>query len=60
MPEVANFTENVVIPTLSAGILCQDEWLEYRLQYFIQHLSVCLMRLIEVLLSNIAVLVWNR
>jgi len=53
-------TENVVIPTLGAGILYKGERLEYPLEYFFQHLSVCLPLLIQPLLMNIVVLDWNE
>jgi hypothetical protein len=59
MSEVAICTENVVIPTLGTGILLKGEWLEYPLEYFVQHLSVSLPLLIQPLLKNIAVLDWN-
>ena len=49
-----------VIPALGAGIVFKGEWLEYPLDFFVQHLSVCLPLLIQLLLSNIAVLDWNR
>ena len=45
-PEVAICTENVVIPALGAAILFQGESLEYPLECFVQHLSVCLTLLI--------------
>jgi len=59
MPEVTICTENVAMPTLSAGVLLKCERLEYPPEYFIQHLSVCLPLLIQPLLRNIAVLDWN-
>jgi hypothetical protein len=60
MPEVAICTENVVIPALGVGILVKGERLEYPPQYFLQHLSVCLLLLIQQLLRNIAVLDRNQ
>jgi hypothetical protein len=60
MPEVAICTENFVIPALGAGILISGEWVEYPLEYFIQHLSDCLPLLIQPFLRNIAVLDRNR
>jgi hypothetical protein len=54
MPEVAICTENVVIPTPGAGILFKGEWLELLPEYFVQHLSVYLPLLIQLLLRNIA------
>jgi len=59
MPEVAIGTENVVIPTLGAWILFKGERLEYPAEYFVQHFSVCLPLLIQLLLGNIVVLDWN-
>jgi hypothetical protein len=59
MPEVAICTENVVIPTLGAGILCQGKRLEYPLKYFVQHHSVCSLVLIQPLPRNNAVLDWT-
>jgi len=60
MPEVAIGTQKVVIPALGAGVLFQCERLEYQLEYFVQHFSVCLRLLIQPLLRDIAVLDWNR
>jgi hypothetical protein len=59
MPEVAIGTENIVIPAFGVGILFKDERLEYPPEYFVQHLSVCLVLCIQPLLSNIAVVDWN-
>jgi len=59
MPEVAICIENVVIPDFGAGILFQGEWLEYPPEYFVQHLSVFLPLLIQLLLINSAVFDWN-
>jgi hypothetical protein len=59
-PEVAICTENIVIPTPGAGILFKGDLLERLPEYFIQHLSVCLLLLIQPLLRNIVVLDWNR
>jgi hypothetical protein len=41
-------------------MLFKGEWLEYPLEYFVQHLSVYLPLLNEPLQRNIAVLDWNR
>jgi hypothetical protein len=60
MPEVAICMENIVIPTLDAGILFKGEWLQDPPEYFVQHLSVCLPLLIQLHLRTIAVLDWNR
>ena len=60
MPEDAICTENVVIPRLSSGSSFKDEWLEYSLEYLVQHLSVWLPLLIEPLLRNIPVVDQNR
>jgi hypothetical protein len=60
MPEVAICPENVVIPALGAGMLFKGQWLDYPLQYVVQHLSVCFPLLIQPLLRIIAVLDWNR
>ena len=60
MPEVAFCTENVVIPTLGVGIVFKGERLKYPPEYFVQHLSGCLLLLIQPLLRNIAVHDWNR
>jgi len=60
MPQVAICTENIVIPTLSAGILLNGERLEYPPEYLVQHLSVCFPLLIQPLLRNIVVVDWNR
>ena len=49
-----------MIPTLGVGILFKGERLEYLPEYFVQHLSVCLLLLMQQLLWNIAVLAWNR
>jgi len=59
MPEVAICTENIVIPALGARILFKAGKLGFLLEYFVQHLSVCLPLLIQLLVRNIAVLVWN-
>jgi hypothetical protein len=59
-PEVAIWTGNVVIPALGAGIEFKGERLEYPLEYFVQHLTVCLPLHIQPLLRNIALLDWNR
>jgi len=56
MADIAICTENVVIPTLGAGILFKGERVEYPPEYLVQHLSVCLLLLIQPLLRNIAVL----
>jgi hypothetical protein len=42
MPELAICTQNVIIPALDAGILCEVQRLEYPPEYLIQHLSVCI------------------
>jgi len=42
MPEDAICTENVVITTLSAGIVFKGVRLEFLPVYFTHHLSVCL------------------
>jgi len=60
MPEVAICTETVVVPALGAGILFKGEWMQYLPEYFVQHLSVWLPLLINLLLLDIAVLDWNR
>jgi hypothetical protein len=60
MPEVAICTENVVIPALGVGILFKGERLEFPPVYFIQHLSVCLLLLIQPLLRIIELLERNR
>jgi len=60
MPEVTICTENDVMPALGIGILFKGERLEYPPEYIVQHLSVCLMLLIQLLLRNIEVLDWNR
>jgi len=59
MPEVAICTENVVIPTIGAGIVFKGEWLEYPTEYFVQHLLVCLLLLIQSPRRNIVVPDWN-
>jgi hypothetical protein len=59
-PEVVICTENIVIPALGAGMMFKGEWLEYALEYVVQHLSVCLLQLIQPFLRNIAVLDRNR
>jgi hypothetical protein len=46
---------NVEIPALSAGIEFKGERLEYLPEYFVQHLTVCLLQLIQPRLRNIAV-----
>ena len=53
-------TENVVIPTLGAGILFRCEGVEYPPEYLVQHLSGCLPLLIQPDPRNIAVLDQNR
>jgi hypothetical protein len=53
-PEDAMCTENVVIPALGVGISVKSERLEYPPEYFIQHLSVCLLLLIHPLLRRSA------
>jgi len=60
MPEDAICTEIIVIPAPGTGILFDGERLEYTLEYFIQHLLVCLPLLIQPLLRNIAVPDRNR
>jgi hypothetical protein len=55
MPEVAICTENVVIPAPGAGIEFKGERLESPPENFVQHLTVCLPLLIQLLLRNIAV-----
>jgi hypothetical protein len=50
---------NIVLPTLGAGMLLNGEWLQYALQYIVQHLSVCLPLPIQPLLRNIVFLDWN-
>jgi hypothetical protein len=60
MPEVAICTVNVVIPALGIGILFKGGRLEYLPDYFVQHLTVCFLLLIQLLLTNIAVLDWNQ
>jgi hypothetical protein len=59
-PEVAIWTENVVIPTLGGGILFKAEWVVYLTEYFIQQLLVCLPLLIQPFLKNIAVVDQNQ
>ena len=59
MPEVAICTEKDVIPALGAGILFEDERLEYTPEYLAQHLAVCLPLLIQPLLSIIEIFVRN-
>jgi hypothetical protein len=56
MPEVAIWTENVVIPADSARIVLKGERLDYPPEYFVQHLSAGLMVQNRTLLSIIAVL----
>jgi hypothetical protein len=46
MPEVAIWTENLIIPALGAGFEYIGEMLEYPPQYFIPHLKLCLPLLI--------------
>jgi hypothetical protein len=46
-------------PTWEFGPVA-NTWLEYSPQYFVRHLSVCLLLLIQLLLRNIAVLNCNR
>ena len=55
MPKVAICTQNVVIHTLSAGIVFKGERLEYPPEYIIQHLLVRLTLLIQLLRMNLAV-----
>jgi hypothetical protein len=50
----------VVIPTLGAGIVFNGQRLVYPLEYMVQHLSVCMVLLIQPLLRNIAVLDLNQ
>jgi len=52
--------KNVVLPPPGTGIVCTGEWLESTLEYFVEHLSVCLPLLIQPLLRNFLVLDWNR
>jgi len=59
MPEGAIWTENIVIPALGVGILFKGEMVEYPPEYFVQHLSVRLPLLIQLLLRDIVVLDWN-
>jgi hypothetical protein len=42
MPEGAICTEIIVIPAPGTGMLFDGVRLEHTLEYFIQHLSVCL------------------
>jgi len=56
MPEVAICTQNIVIPALGVGILCNGERLEYPPEYCVQHLSVCLLLLNQLVLRKRAVL----
>jgi hypothetical protein len=51
---------NFVIPALGAGFVLKGERLEYLPEYFIQHLSVCLLLLIQPLLWQIEVLDRNQ
>jgi len=60
MPQVAMCTKNVEIPAHGVRILFKAEWLEYPPVNFVQHLSVCLVLLIQPHLTNVAVLDWNR
>jgi hypothetical protein len=59
MPEVAVYTENIVIPAFGAGILFIGDWVEHLPVYFIQHLSACVPLIIQLLMRNIAVLDQN-
>lgn len=54
-PVVAICTENVVLPTLSAGIVFNGERLEYQPVYIFQHLSICILLLMQAILRNIVV-----
>jgi hypothetical protein len=60
MPDVPLCTENLVIPTGGAGIEFNVERLEYPLEYFVPHLTVCLPLFILPLLRHITVLDWNQ
>jgi hypothetical protein len=59
MPEDPIYSENTIIPTSGTRILCHSKRLEYSLEQFIQHLSVCLLLFIQPLQTNVAVLDWN-
>jgi len=60
MPEVAICTEKVIIPALGAGISFKGERLKHPPEHRVQHLSVCMVLLIQPLLINMAVLDRNR
>jgi len=59
-PAVTICTENIAIPALGVDILFNGERLESPPEYLLHHLWVSLPLLIQPLLWNIAVLVWNR
>jgi hypothetical protein len=59
-PEVAIWTENVVIPALSAGIVFEGERLVYPLVYLVQHLSVVVTMVIQPHLKSNMFLDGNR
>jgi len=52
-PQVAISTEIVVIHPLGTGIFFDGEWLEYQQEYFVEHFSGFMLRLIQMLLRNI-------
>jgi len=56
MPEVAICTENVVRPPFGAVNMFKGERLQYPLEYIVQHLSVCLPLLVQLLLGIIGIL----
>jgi len=60
MSEVAICTESIVIPTLGAGMLFQGEGRQYLPEDFIQHITVCLTRLIHPLVRKGAFLDCNQ
>jgi hypothetical protein len=60
MPEVTICTENVVIPALGAAILFKCERMENLIEFFVWHLPVCLLLLIEPHLRYIAGVACNR
>jgi hypothetical protein len=59
MPNVTTCTENVVLPTVSAGIVGKGQRLGYEPDYIIQHLSVCVALVKQLFLRNIPDLSWN-
>jgi hypothetical protein len=60
MPEIAISKVNVVITSFGSRMYFTGKWLEYTQEYFVQHLSVCVLLPIAPLVRNIEVLDWNR